>query len=265
MLTVNIDPTIVQLGPLALSWYGLAIAAAITAGSWLTWREAAGRGIPTEPLGDLIIWVIGGGIIGARLLHVVDRWDFYAENPMAILAVQNGGLAILGAILGGTVGGVLGAHRLGLPIWPLADATAPGVVLGQAIGRLGCLVTGDALGPATDGSWGIVYLNEHAVAPALGVAYQPTFLYEMLLALAIFGALWSVRGRLHVDGQLFALYLGLYALGKFGLTFLRMETVWLWGLQEAQLVALGLLAVAITWGWLAARGARTQNARLVSQ
>src|SRR6266542_259066 len=104
MLTINIDPTIVHLGPIALSWYGLAIAAAITVGAWMNWREAARRRIPTEPLGDLIIWVIVGGIVGARLLHVVDRWDFYAENPTAIPAVQNGGLAILGAILGGTVG-----------------------------------------------------------------------------------------------------------------------------------------------------------------
>jgi phosphatidylglycerol---prolipoprotein diacylglyceryl transferase len=264
MLTINIDPTIVHLGPLALSWYGLAVAAAIAVGVWLTWREAARRGIPTEPLGDLLIWIIPGGLIGARLLHVVDRWDLYAANPMAILAVQNGGLAILGAILGGTIGGLIGARRLGLPVWPLADAAAPGVALGMAIGRLGCLVTGDALGPATDGSWGIVYLNEHAMAPALGVAYQPTFLYELLLSLTIFGVLWSVRQRLHVDGQLFALYLGLYAVGKFALTFLRTETVWFWGLQEAQLVALGMLVVAIAWGWRAARTARPRGGHLIA-
>ena len=265
MLTINIDPTIVHLGPLALSWYGLAVTVAVVAGAWLTWREAARRGIPTEPLSDLLIWIIAGGFIGARLLHVVDRWDFYAANPMAILAVQNGGLAILGAILGGTIGGLIGARRLGLPVWPLADAAAPGVVLGQAIGRLGCLVTGDALGPATDGSWGIVYLNEHAMAPALGVAFQPTFFYEMLLALTIFGVLWSVRRRLRVDGQLFALYLGLYALGKFALTFLRLETIWLWGLQEAQLVAIGTLVAAIVWGWLAARVARRHDTELIAR
>lgn len=262
MLTIDIDPTIIHLGPLALSWYGLAVAAGIAVGVWLTWREAARRGIPTDPLGDLLIWIIPGGLIGARLLHVVDRWDFYAANPMAILAVQNGGLAILGAILGGTISGLIGARRLGLPVWPLADAAAPGVALGMAIGRFGCLVTGDALGPATDGSWGIMYLSESAMAPALGVAYQPTFFYEQLLSLTIFGVLWSVRQRMRVDGQLFALYLGLYGLGKFALTFLRTETVWLWGLQQAQLVALGTLIVAIAWGWRAARVARRHDTRL---
>ena len=124
---------------------------------------------------------------------------------------------------------------------------APGAVLGQAIGRLGCLVPGDALGPPTDGRWGIVYLNSGAMAPQLGVAYQPTFLYEMVWDVAIFTMLWSLRRRVTADGQLFALYLGLYAAGKFALTFLRAETVWFWGLQEAQLLALAGIAVAAGW------------------
>ncbi|MCC7368768.1 MAG: prolipoprotein diacylglyceryl transferase [Chloroflexi bacterium] len=247
MLTIDLDPIIFHAGPLALSWYSLAVLAGVASGAWLTWREAARRGIPTEPLSDLLVWIVVGGIVGARLFHVVDRWDAYAADPLAILAIQNGGLAILGAIAGGTLAGVVAARRLGLPVLRLSDAAAPGVVLGQAIGRFGCLVTGDALGPATDGTWGIVYVNPGAMAPALGVAYQPTFFYEMVLGLAIFGLLWAVRRRLHQDGQLFALYLGLYAIGKFGLTFLRTETVWLWGLQQAQLVALGLLLVAGLW------------------
>lgn len=253
MLTINIDPIMLQLGPVALSWYGLAVAAAVLAGVRITWSEAARRGIPTEPIGDLLPWIIVGGLVGARLLHVVDRWPVYAENLLSILAIQNGGLAILGAVIGGTIGGVIGARRLGLPVWPLADAAAPGVALGQAIGRLGCLVTGDALGPATDGSWGIVYLNERALAPAIGVAFQPTFFYEMLLSLLLFGILWSARRHLHVNGWLFGLFLGLYAVGKFTLTFLRTETVWFWGLQEAQLISLGLVGVAAAWVVLSSR------------
>lgn len=253
MLTINIDPIMLQLGPVALSWYGLAIAAAVLAGVRITWSEAARRGIPTEPIGDLLPWIIIGGLVGARLLHVVDRWPMYADNLLSILAIQNGGLAILGAVIGGTIGGVIGARRLGLPVWPLADAAAPGVALGQAIGRFGCLVTGDALGPATDGSWGIVYLNERALAPAIGVAFQPTFFYEMLLSLLLFGILWSARRHVHVDGRLFALFLGLYAVGKFTLTFLRTETVWFWGLQEAQLISLGLVGIAAGWAVLSSR------------
>ena len=255
MLTIDLNPVLLHLGPLMLSWYGLAVAAGIAVGARLTWREAARKGLPTEHLADLLLWVVGGGLLGARLFHVVDRWDAYAGDPLAILAIQNGGLAILGAIVGGTAAGVAAAWRLGLPVLHLSDAAAPGVVLGQAIGRLGCLVTGDALGPATDGTWGVVYLNPAAMAPSPGGAYQPTFLYEMALGLAVFGALWTARRRLHRDGQLFALYLSLYAAGKVVLTFLRTEAVWLWGLQQAQLVALGLLVVAVAWAVTARRHA----------
>ncbi|MCC7106696.1 MAG: prolipoprotein diacylglyceryl transferase [Chloroflexi bacterium] len=255
MLVIDLDPMLLHFGPLALSWYGVAVAAAIATGIWLTLREARRTRLPTEPIGDLAVWVVGGGLVGARLLHVVDRWDFYAANPALILAVQNGGLAILGAVLGGSLAGGLAAWREKLPVRALFDAAAPGLVLGQALGRLGCLVTGDALGPATDGTWGVVYLNRGAMAPQLGVAYQPVFLYEALWDLAVFAVVWSLRRRLAGDGQLFAIYLGLYAIGKFALTFLRAETVWFWGLQEAQLMALGAMAVAVAWLALAGRRA----------
>jgi phosphatidylglycerol:prolipoprotein diacylglycerol transferase len=247
MVTISIDPILVYLGPVAVSWYGLAVAAAIFVGFRVAVSEARRRGIDTNPLGDLLIWVVIGGLLGGRLLHVVDQWSSYAADPMLILMVQNGGLAIEGAILGGTLAGIVGARRLGLPIRRLSDAVAPGIVLGQAVGRLGCLVTGDALGPATNGAWGIRYVNPGAMAPQLGTAYQPTFLYEAIWDLVVFAILWSLRGKLHKDGQLFAVYLGLYAAGKFALTFLRNEAIWLYGLQEAQLVAIGVLLLAISW------------------
>ncbi len=247
MLTINIDPVLIHLGPVAISWYGLAVAAAILAGYLLTQSESRRKGIPEGAISELVFWVIIGGLVGARLLHVIDRWPFYEAHPMQILAIHNGGLAILGAILGGAVAGGLVAWRKGLPVRRLFDAAAPGIVLGQAIGRLGCLVTGDALGQPTGGSWGIVYLHPGAMAPQLGIAYQPVFFYEQLWDLAVFAILWLFRKRLATDGQLFALYLGLYAIGKFALTFFRTETVWLWGLQEAQLLAIGALIVAIVW------------------
>lgn len=249
MFTVDLDPVLLHLGPLALSWYGLAIAAAVVVAVRLTLREARRKGLVTSLVADLVVWVVIGGLVGARALHVLDRWDFYSANPALILAIQNGGLAILGAILGGMLAGAVGAWRMGLPIRRLSDAVAPGLVLGQAIGRLGCLITGDSVGPATDQTWGIVYRNPGAMVPELGVAYIPTFAFEGLWDLAIFGLLWTIRGRLRTDGHLFALYLGLYAAGKFALTFLRTETVWLWGLQEAQLLAVGTLAVAAAWAF----------------
>ena len=135
-------------------------------------------------------------------------------------------VAIEGAILGGTLAGIIGARRLGLPVFRLSDAVAPGLILGQAIGRLGCLVNGDALGPATDGPWGIRYVNPGAMAPQLGTAYQPTFAYAATRELAVFAILWSLRSRLRQDGQLVAIGVLLLAIGwwRFGaLTQARME------------------------------------------
>lgn len=250
MIRITIDPVLIHLGPFALSWYGIAVAVAASVGIWLTLREAQRKGLPTGPISDLILWVMLGGLLGARLFHVIDRWEFYAANPMQIVAIQNGGLAILGAIFGGALMGGLVAWRRGLQVRQLFDAAAPGLVLGQAIGRFGCYVTGDSVGRATDGSWGVMYLDPGAMVPELGVAYQPVFLYEQLWDLAIFAVLWPLRRRITADGQLFALYLGLYAIGKFALTFFRTETIWFWGLQQAQLLALGALASAVLWAGL---------------
>lgn len=245
-MTIDIDPVIVHLGPLALGWYGVVVAIAIATGVWLASREARRKGLPVAEVESLALWVVVGGFVGARALHVIDRWDLYAAQPLEIFSIWNGGLAILGAVLGGTLAGALVAWRRGLPVRRLSDAAAPGVVLGQAIGRFACLFTGDALGRPTDG-FGITYLSPGAMAPRLGVAYEPVFLYEMVWDLVVFAVLWSLRARQRADGQLFAIYLALYAAGKFALTFLRTETVWVAGLQEAQLLALVALALALAW------------------
>jgi phosphatidylglycerol:prolipoprotein diacylglycerol transferase len=153
----------------------------------------------------------------------------------------------MGALLGGGLAAAVLARRKGLPVRRFFDAAAPGIVLGQAIGRFGCLVTGDTVGRATDGSWGVVYLNPMARVPQLGVAYQPAFFYEQLWDLLVFAVLWRLRKRVTIDGWLFALYLGLYAVGKFAITFVRLDPVYFWGLQQSHFVALGLLALAFGW------------------
>jgi phosphatidylglycerol:prolipoprotein diacylglycerol transferase len=188
--------------------------------------------------------------VGARLFHVVDNWAYYAANPGAILAVQNGGLAILGGILGGLAGGLLYARRKKLPIARLLDAAAPGLILGQAIGRIGCTINGDAVGAPTDLPWGFVYVNPGAMAPSLGEAYQPTQVYEMLWDLGVFAFLWWARKRVRVEGALFLAYLSLYSAGKFAISAFRQEAVWFLGLQEAQVVSLLVLAVTVPALWM---------------
>lgn len=255
-MTIDIDPVLLHVGPIALTWYGLAIAVALMVGVWLGLREARRLGLPVDAVESLVLPIVAGGFVGARALHVIDRWDLYAADPLMVFAVWNGGLAIAGAVLGGTLVGAVYAWRGGLPVRRLSDAVAPAALLGQAIGRFACLFTGDALGRPTTG-FGVTYLNPGAMAPRLGVAYEPVFLYEMVWDLGAFAILWWVlRPRLRGDGRLFGVYLALYAVGKFLLTFLRTETVWVAGLQEAQLLSAVLLALGAAWFWwprLAAR------------
>jgi phosphatidylglycerol---prolipoprotein diacylglyceryl transferase len=112
MLKFNVDPILVHLGPLAISWYGLAVATGILVGIWLMTREAARKGLTVEPVLDLILWIAIGGVIGARLLYVLDRWAYFIANPLQILALHTGGLSIMGAIVGGGLtAAVLGRRR----------------------------------------------------------------------------------------------------------------------------------------------------------
>lgn len=246
-IVINIDPVIVHLGPFALRWYGLAVLAGLLAGLWLAGREAKRKHLPEGLIGHLAVWVIPGGLIGARLLHVIDRWPDYLANPAAALAITAGGLAIQGAIFGGLLAGLVALRRRGLSIGPVVDAAAPGLLLGQAIGRLGCLVTGDAVGAPTSLPWGVVYTNPAAMVPQLGVAYQPAFAYEALWDLVALALLWRLRTRLRPDGAVFALYLVLYGTGKFLVSFARAEAVWLAGLQQAHLVATLLALAGLVW------------------
>ncbi|MCL4371383.1 MAG: prolipoprotein diacylglyceryl transferase [Chloroflexi bacterium] len=235
---IDIDPTIARLGHYSLRWYGLFINLAIVAAFVVALREARRKGVAEDDVYGLGAWAVLGGFVGARLLHVIDRWPEYLAQPSAIFAIQNGGLAIYGAILGGVAAGALYARRHGLSIGRMADLAAPGIVLGQAIGRIGCLIQGDALGAPTSLPWGVVYLNPEAMAPSLGVAYHPTPAYELIGDILIFAMLWGLRKRLKTEGALFLMYLTLYSTLKFTVTLVRQEVLWLAGLQEAQVVSL---------------------------
>jgi phosphatidylglycerol:prolipoprotein diacylglycerol transferase len=258
-IVIDVDPVILQAGPFALRWYGLFVALAIAAGWWLGLREAKRKGLDPEKVHSLILWSVFGGFAGARLFHVIDRWDLYAGDPISMLYVWEGGLAIYGGLIGGVLTGLLYAWRAGLPAWRMADAAAPGLILGQAVGRLACIPNGDAYGAPTDLPWAFVYTNPAAMmvpTERLGVPVHPYPLYELLFSLALFGLLWRLRNTFKSDGLLFLTYAGVYAAGRFLLTFFRTEQVWFFGLQEAQVVALLVLVATVpllTWRLRAGR------------
>ena len=263
-ITIDVDPVILRLGDLAIGWYGLAVVSAIGVALLVAQHEVRRRDLPLDAFWGLGPWTILGGLVGARALHVIDNWSMYASDPQRIFAFHQGGLAIGGALIGGIVATLAVARRYRAPLLSLADAAAPGIILGQAIGRLGCLVTGDALGKETGLPWGIRYLNPGSMAPDRAIGYQPVFAFEALWDLAVFGVLWALRKRINRPGALFATYLALYAAGKFAITFLREERRWLWSLQEAHFVALSLAVLSAgLWMWVYAhRPARDHVAAL---
>jgi phosphatidylglycerol:prolipoprotein diacylglycerol transferase len=246
MITVNLDPILLHLGHFALRWYGLIVVTAASVGIWVALREAKRKGLSEYQFADAIPWVIVGGLIGARLFHVIDHWpDEYAANPLRALYVWEGGLAIWGGVIGGLAALALFAWRRALPLAVLLDTAVPGLVLGQAIGRIACIITGDAVGKPTTGPFGLAYSNPGAMVPQLGVYYSPTPIYEILMNLTIFAVVWRLRKRSLPDGVLFLVYLVLYSIGRFVITFWSAYKIVALGFNQAQWISLVGLAVGI--------------------
>ena len=246
MITVNIDPILLHLGHFALRWYGLIVVTAASVGIWVVLREAKRKGLSEYQFADAIPWVIVGGLIGARLFHVIDHWpDEYAVNPLRALYVWEGGLAIWGGVIGGLAALALFAWRRALSLTVLLDTAVPGLVLGQAIGRIACIITGDAIGKPTTGPFGLAYSNPGAMVPQLGVYYSPTPIYEILMNLTIFVVVWRLRKRPLPDGALFLVYLVLYSIGRFVITFWSAYKSVALGFNQAQWISLAGLAVGV--------------------
>jgi phosphatidylglycerol:prolipoprotein diacylglycerol transferase len=138
----------------------------------------------------------------------------FLEDPLGVLAVWRGGLAIHGGLLAGAATAIWYVRRYRLRFWRFADMLAPSVILGQAIGRFACFLNGDAYGLPTTVPWAVTFTNPEAMAP-LGVPLHPTQLYEMGLNLILFGLLWWGRTRIRFDGQLFLMYAGGYGIVRF--------------------------------------------------
>ena len=247
MIHIGMNPTMFEIGGLILTWHGFFAFIAVVVGVFLVARWASKEGIVTDVVYSTATWAIIGGIVGARMVHVIDRWDLYKDNPVEILFIWIGGIALFGAILGGFVGGALYARLHNYPIGKLADLIAPAMLVGQFIGRIGDIINGEHVSKLTDLSWGFVYTHpnslsnrEHGLA-----ASHPVIAYEMIWDALAFGALWWLRGRIMPDGMLFALYLALYSFGRFFITFLRLDKVWFAGLQEAQVISIIILFITV--------------------
>ncbi|HBG74764.1 MAG: prolipoprotein diacylglyceryl transferase [Chloroflexi bacterium GWB2_49_20] len=246
MFTITLDPIIFSIGHLHIRWYSLIVLTAIIVGIWLVAKEASRKGFKKDAIYDIAVWIVLGGLIGARLFHVIDHWsDTFAADPIRVLNIWEGGLAIWGGITGGLIVGAILARRRGWRFPRLLDAAAPGLVLAQAIGRVACVITGDAMGKPTNGPFGFAYTSPNAMVPQLGVYYTPMPVYEIIANLGIFALLWSLRKKNWPDGLLFLIYLTLYSVERFFLAFTSSYQIMVYGLTQSQVVAMISFVIAI--------------------
>jgi len=246
-------PILIHLGPLQLRWYGLLIASAVLLGTTLSQALAKRRGVNPEILSALIIWLVLAAIPAARLYYVLFEWQTYTQHPEEILQIWHGGIAIHGAILGGLVAALLFARLKQVPFWQLADLVAPSLILGQAIGRWGNFFNSEAFGRPTNLPWKLLIPADRRPPGYESDAYfHPTFLYESLWDLMVFGLLLVLFFRaLHSKtplklGTIFLVYLFSYSLGRFWIEGLRTDSLMLGPLRIAQLISLVGIVLGIS-------------------
>ena len=245
-------PEIVSLGPITLRWYGLLIASAVLIGVVLSQYLAKKRGIDPEKIGDMVIWLVLAAIPSARAYYVLFEWSSYANRPGDIIAIWRGGIAIHGAVIGGTLATWLFAKFNKLSFWQLTDLIAPSLILGQAIGRWGNFFNSEAFGAPTDLPWKLFIPLANRPANYRAFEYfHPTFLYESLWNLGVFALLmwlffWGLRNPVRFkNGTLFLVYMIAYSAGRFWIEGLRTDSLMIGPLRMAQIISL----VGIVLGW----------------
>ena len=278
-----VPPQFITVGPLTVYFYSLFILLGIILGFLLARPEAKRFGLASEELALSIFYALIPGFIGARLYHVIDLWSVYSAHPLQILETWNGGLGILGGLVGGLLGlGFFWWLRWGtgsgpgwrqgnfpwlfnsrrqtgrsqhLPFLRLLDIYVPSVLLAQAIGRFGNWTNQEAFGPPTDVPWRIYIAPENRPDRYVGSSYfHPTFFYEAGFDFVGLAIVLLLRPRLRRrPGAVLGAYLVIYGLGRFIVEFYRFGTAHIGGIATAHIVA-----VVLVFGgsWLLVRESR---------
>lgn len=254
MITIGIDP----IAFLNIRWYGIMIALVILViVLWMLWQVRRGAKLSNDTILMAALGGIPSGIVLSKLLHVIDNIVVAKLRPELVLTgevidyIQHpglifsaGGLTAYGAILGATLGIWIYSRFSDFKFGYFSDIVAPVIILAQAVGRVGCTINGCCYGTQTSLPWGITYTHPNSLAP-LGVAIHPTQPYEIIYNLLVFAVLVILRGRFKPEGSLFLIYLSLYSLWRVGMDFLRPGTPFLFGLHQAQIIAIVVLLITV--------------------
>ena len=256
MLEISMDPYLVG----GLSWHGIFTALGVAFAVFGTARLARHRGMDPNVVYSCAAWAVPGGVVGARLVHVIDAWHFYRDNPADIFFIWNGGVGLWGALLGGTVTGVTWAILNKQSVGKLADITAPMMLVAQTVGRVGDVINGEHFSTRTSLPWG--WVHTHPDWPGLNtgrpavpvsetgseIAYHPSVGYEMVADVLLFLVIMRLIGRVKPDGMVMLIYLGAYSVIRFLVQFTRDDPGRIGALQQAHVIALLTLAAVVAFG-----------------
>ncbi len=243
----------VDLGPFRIHFYALFIILGIFVAGYMGHRRLKARGAKGLEVTDIALWAVPFGIIGGRIVHVLTHLDDYVgegKDITAIFRIWEGGLAIYGALIFGFLGAWLGSRSTGIRLWSFADAVAPGILIAQAIGRLGNYFNQELFGAPTTLPWGLVIDPGNPALPAglpYDTLYHPTFAYEAILNLVGAAVLLLLDRKFELRwGKLFAMYLVWYSTVRFFIEDLRIDpSEILLGLRTFQWFALAGIALGI--------------------
>ena len=242
-------PILVRIGPIEIRYYGLMYVIAIITGIIILRKEAKRKNlnIAPEDIYSYAFWVVLGGILGARIYYVLFMWKkFYSQHPTEIFAIWHGGLAIHGGIIGGVLTTYLYTKIKKIKFFDLLDSVAPALALGQAFGRFGNFMNGDAHGLPTKLPWGIVFPPGSIAGDEFpNQPLHPVMLYELALNIISFFILWKLRKRNHKSGFIIAMYLLNYGIIRFFVSFFRADSLMVGRFRGAQIISIVFVIVSL--------------------
>jgi phosphatidylglycerol---prolipoprotein diacylglyceryl transferase len=252
-------PQLIHFGKFFLPTYGFLVSLGVLLGLWISVRNSERLGIDGDKAWNFGILLVLSGIVGAKVLYIINEWGYYSAHPAEIFSVttlQAGGV-FSGGLLAAFIAAAWYVRRNHMPALGTCDAFSPGLALGHAIGRIGCFAAGCCYGKPTDHFWGVVFRNPLAnqiTGTPLNVPLEPTQLFEAAVEFANFIFLMWLLKRRKFDGQVFGAFLFIYGVARFFLEFIRDDpgrgSVFGGMISGTQLIALGLVAAGGVIWWL---------------
>jgi phosphatidylglycerol:prolipoprotein diacylglycerol transferase len=251
MVEINLNPILLE-DPVRIAWYGVLVVAGIVVGLAIALKLGKRCELTPSQIISPFVALFVGGIIGARLVHVIDAFDFYLAHPELILRFDLGGFSQFGMILGALASVAIYAYWKKFPLIRFLDILPVPVLVGISIGRLGCIIQGCCHGGPTDLPWSFVFLHPDSFIPPdlLGVQLHPTQAYEIVWFLALAGILLWLRKHLQpIKGLSFLIFLAGHSMGRFLIFFTRgdhAELLVAAGLTQSQIISVAIFLIAIS-------------------